>query len=88
MRGNPVFEPAADCLDLSLIYQPQQFKGKKKSVKNPFSAATRWHRDVPCPHHQANGLTSTQIGEFTFAISSLGLTNLMGGCGGNHYNGR
>lgn len=55
MRGNPVFEPAAECLDLSLIYQPQQFKGKKKSVKSPLSAATRWHRDVPIPHHQASG---------------------------------
>lgn len=88
MRGNPVFEPAAECLDLSLIYQTQQFKGKKKSVKSPLSAATRWHRDVPIPHHQASGPQTSPptIRKFTFAISSLVLMNLKGGR--NHYNRR
>lgn len=78
VRDNPVFEPAAERLDLPLINQTQQFKGRQKSVKNILSVATRWHRAVPLPHDQASCPHLPGAERFTLAISSPSL-DLMGG---------
>lgn len=53
MRGNPVFEPAAEGSDPPLINQSQQFKGTKQSATSILPAAARWHRAVPRAHHSA-----------------------------------